>query len=226
MTECISRPADFRQRGCIVSHEEVCTSFGTNAHRCSFHCAGAPPFSNGMHSDSLRLNNSAALNGSEGGGSGHLNGLGGGLDGSVAQPMVLGEQPMLYANGAAAAGGANGLVAPTITTGELGWLCIAPRLRNKRCMRTPARTDSVSQNLGLSPRSSVFPPCVFLYVLMMLFLRWTRCNATVNSTFQARGRRLTAGDTMVPNPGLDSANANADMPPIPAPGKRGARAHL
>jgi hypothetical protein len=81
-----------------------------------------------MHSDSLRLNNSAALNGSEGG-SAHLNGLGG-LDGS-AQPMVLGEQPMLYANGAAAPGGANGLVAPTITTGEPGWLCITFHARKR-----------------------------------------------------------------------------------------------
>ena len=72
-----------------------------------------------MHSDSLRLNNAAAaLNGSADG-SAHLNGLGNGLDGSAAQPMVLGEQPMLYAEGAAPPVAANGLVAPTITTGDL-----------------------------------------------------------------------------------------------------------
>ena len=84
--------------------------------------AGAPAFGADMHSDSLRLNNgaAAALNGSADG-SAHLNGLAGvsGLDGSAAQPMVLGEQPLLYANGAAPAGGANGLVPPIITTGEL-----------------------------------------------------------------------------------------------------------
>ena len=71
-----------------------------------------------MHSDSLRLNNAvAALNGTADGSGAHLNGL----DGSAAQPMVLGEQPMLSANGAAAPGGANGLVAPIITTGGLGF---------------------------------------------------------------------------------------------------------
>ncbi len=88
--------------------------------------AGAPAFGTDLHSDSLRLNNgaAAALNGSADG-SAHLNGLAGGvggLDGSAAQPMVLGEQPMLYANGAATApagGGANGLVPPIITTGQL-----------------------------------------------------------------------------------------------------------
>jgi len=34
------------------------------------------------------------------------------------------------------------------------------------------------------------------------------------------GPNVTAGDTMVPNPGMDGAGA--EMPPIPAPGKRGA----